>query len=100
VNSASVLDPEGAHFAALERVADFADARVLEVGCGDGRLTFPVAERAASVLAFDPDADAVDAARAALPAELAGRVTFATVSAAAIEIPRSAFDIVLFSWSL
>jgi ubiquinone/menaquinone biosynthesis C-methylase UbiE len=100
LDQASVLDPEGAHFAALERVADFGGARVLEVGCGDGRLTVPVAQRAASVLAFDPDEGAVDAARQGLPTELAGRVTFAAASATAIEIPRCAFDIVLFSWSL
>jgi 2-polyprenyl-3-methyl-5-hydroxy-6-metoxy-1,4-benzoquinol methylase len=100
LDQASVLDPEGAHYAALERVAEFAGADVLEVGCGDGRLTFPLAQRAASVFAFDPDADAVEAARADLPAELAERVTFAAASATAIEIPRSAFDIVLFSWSL
>jgi 2-polyprenyl-3-methyl-5-hydroxy-6-metoxy-1,4-benzoquinol methylase len=100
LSRAGVLDPEGAHFAALERVADFAGARVLEVGCGDGRLTVPVAQRAASVFAFDPDEEAVDAAREALPTELAGRVTFAAASAKSIEIPRSAFDIVLFSWSL
>jgi 2-polyprenyl-3-methyl-5-hydroxy-6-metoxy-1,4-benzoquinol methylase len=100
LDRASVLDPEGAHFAALERVAEFADARVLEVGCGDGRLTVPLARRAASVFAFDPDEEAVDAARKALPTELAERVTFETASAQEIEIPRSAFDIVLFSWSL
>ncbi len=81
-------------------MADFAGARVLEVGCGDGRLTVPVAQHAASVFAFDPDEDAVEAARQALPAELAERVRFAAASATAIEIPRSAFDIVLFSWSL
>ena len=75
-------------------------ARVLEVGCGDGRLTVPVAERAASVLAFDPDEEAVAAAREALPASLAERVTFAVASATEIEIPRSEYDIVLFSWSL
>ena len=100
MNRASVLDPEGAHFAALERVADFADTRVLEVGCGDGRLTVPVAHRAASVFAFDPDAEAVGAAREALPAELTTTVAFEVASAKEIEIPRSAFDIVLFSWSL
>lgn len=100
MDEASVLDPEEAHFAALLRVADFAGARVLEVGCGDGRLTVPVAQHAASVLAFDPDEDAVEDARRTLPAELAQRVRFAVASAAAIEIPRSAFDIVLFSWSL
>lgn len=94
------MDPEGAHFAALERVADFAGRRVLEVGCGDGRLTEPVARRAASVFAFDPDEEAIDAARRTLPAELADRVTFEAASARAIDIPRAAFDIVLFSWSL
>jgi ubiquinone/menaquinone biosynthesis C-methylase UbiE len=81
-------------------VADFSGARVLEVGCGDGRLTVPVAERASSVLAFDPDDDAVAEARRALPAELAERVTFAAASATEIEIPHADYDIVLFSWSL
>src|SRR5439155_15147140 len=71
-----VLDPEGAHLAALRRLQDFTGARVVEVGCGDGRLTPGIAERAASVLAFDPDADAVARARAALPDALAGRVTY------------------------
>ena len=33
---------------------------VLELGCGDGRLTVGVAADAATVLAFDPDAEAVD----------------------------------------
>ena len=95
-----ILDPEGAHLGALLRLADFAGARVIEVGCGDGRLTAGVAERAASVLAFDPDEDAVGRARAALAAELAERVTYRTASATDVDIPRSAFDIVLFSWSL
>lgn len=97
---AGVLDPERAHFAALTRVADFAGARVVEVGCGDGRLTVPVAERGASVFAFDPDSEAVARAEAGLPAELVERVTYRAASAVAVEIPRSAFDIVLFSWSL
>lgn len=96
----AVLDPEEAHREALLRVADFAGARVLEVGCGDGRLTVGVAERAAAVFAFDPDEGAVARAREKLPAELANRVTYRAASATGIEIPRSAYDIVLFSWSL
>ena len=95
-----VLDPEGAHLAALLRVADFTGAQVLEVGCGDGRLTVGVAGRAAAVHAFDPDAAAIARARTALPAELSERVSYSAATAAAIEIPRSAYDIVLFSWSL
>ena len=96
----AVLDPEQAHLAALLRVADFAGARVVEVGCGDGRLTAGLAERAATVFAFDPNADAVARARETLSARLADRVTYRTASATAVEIPRCAFDIVLFSWSL
>jgi 2-polyprenyl-3-methyl-5-hydroxy-6-metoxy-1,4-benzoquinol methylase len=95
-----VLDPEGAHLAALRRLADFAGARVLEVGCGDGRLTLGIAKQAASVLAFDPDEEAVERARSALPAELAHRVAYAVGSGTEVEIPRTAYDIVVFSWSL
>src|SRR5438105_15535351 len=63
-----ILDPEGAHLAALRRLADFAGKTVLELGCGDGRLTVGIAPDAARVLAFDPDAEAVERARRALPA--------------------------------
>jgi predicted RNA methylase len=95
-----VLDPEGAHLAALRRLADFGGERVLELGCGDGRLTLPVAAEAAYVLAFDPDADAVERARSALPAELADRVEYRVASGSEIEVERGAFNLALFSWSL
>jgi 2-polyprenyl-3-methyl-5-hydroxy-6-metoxy-1,4-benzoquinol methylase len=97
---ARVLDPEGAHLAALRRLADFSGERVLELGCGDGRLTLPVAAQAAYVLAFDPDAEAVERARRALPAELADRVEYRVASGSEIEVERGAFDLALFSWSL
>jgi len=97
---ARVLDPEGAHLAALRRLQDFTSARVLEVGCGDGRLTCGIAERAASVLAFDPDEAAVATARATLPGALAGRVAYRVASAIDIEIAPASFDIALFSWTL
>ena len=94
------LDPEGAHLAALHRLTDFGGMRVLELGCGEGRLTVPVAADATHVLAFDPDADAVERARAALPSELADRVDYHVASGRSIEIERGAFDLALFSWSL
>ena len=62
------LDPEGAHLAALRRLADFSGRRVLELGCGDGRLTTGIARDATEVLAFDRDATAVEGARRSLPA--------------------------------
>lgn len=94
------IDPEGAHLAALRRLADFAGARVFEVGCGDGRLTLGIARDAATVFACDPDERDIATARQRLPRDLGGAVTYAVGSAREIEIPRAGFDIVVFSWSL
>jgi len=96
----TTLDPEGAHLASLRRLADFRGCRVLELGCGEGRLTRGIAAEAEYVLAFDPDEASVHTARASFPPELADRVEFRVASAASIEIPPHSFDLVVFSWSL
>jgi ubiquinone/menaquinone biosynthesis C-methylase UbiE len=95
-----LLDPEGAHLAALRRLGDFRNQRILELGCGDGRLTLGIAADAASVLAFDPDVEAVERARRSLPDELATRVAYRVASGKEIEIEPQSFDLVVFSWSL
>jgi 16S rRNA A1518/A1519 N6-dimethyltransferase RsmA/KsgA/DIM1 with predicted DNA glycosylase/AP lyase activity len=57
-------DPERVEVLALDTMLpDLARCRVLEVGCGDGRLTRRYAHRAGSVLAIDPDPSRI----AALP---------------------------------
>jgi ubiquinone/menaquinone biosynthesis C-methylase UbiE len=81
-------------------VAPVDGLRVLELGCGDGRLTFRYADKAASVLAVDPDAAVIEQARAALPRELAGKVTFAVSGAEEVDAPPADFELALFSWSL
>lgn len=96
----SVLDPEGAHLAALRRLARLEGASLVEVGCGDGRLTESLAEEADYVFAFDPDRDAVDSARERLLPALDGSVGLAVGSALDVEIPPQPFDLVFFSWSL
>jgi SAM-dependent methyltransferase len=95
-----LLDPEGAHLAALRRLGDFAGARVCEVGCGDGRLTTGIAEEAATVFAFDPDRDRIAEARRRLPRDLRDAVRYEVGSAREIRIPPGEFDLVVFSWSL
>ena len=97
---ARTLDPEGAHLAALRRLADFGGQRVLEMGCGEGRLTRGIAAEAASVLAFDPDAALIAEAEASFTPELAERVAFQVASAEEIAIEPGSFDLVVFSWSL
>ena len=49
------LDPEGVEARVLHDLVDFRDKAVLEIGCGDGRMTWLYADAAASVLAIDPD---------------------------------------------
>ena len=95
-----VLDPEGEHFAALQRLGEIDGRRVLEIGCGDGRLTLGLARDARHVLAFDPDPDAITRAERALPDDLAARVTYRVASAKEIELESHSFDLIVFSWSL
>jgi ubiquinone/menaquinone biosynthesis C-methylase UbiE len=94
------IDPEGVELRTLTELAPVDGLRILELGCGDGRLTLQFAGAAASVFAVDPDEERIATARAALPAELAHRVTFEVAGAAEVEISRTEFDLALFSWSL
>ena len=94
------IDPEGVETRALAEVAPVAGLRVLELGCGDGRLTFRYASDAASVLAVDPDEGEVEKARAALRPDLGDKTTFVVSGAAEVDAPRRSFDLALFAWSL
>jgi ubiquinone/menaquinone biosynthesis C-methylase UbiE len=94
------IDPEGVEVRTLAELAPVDGLRVLELGCGDGRLTFQFADRAKSVLAVDPDAERIASARSSLPASLAERVSLVVAGAADVEAPQREFDLALFSWSL
>jgi ubiquinone/menaquinone biosynthesis C-methylase UbiE len=95
-----VVDPDGIELATMRELVDFDDARVVEIGCGKGRMTFMYAEETASVFAFDPDEDLIREARAETPRALRRRVRFEVADAAQIELPKGEFDLALFSWSL
>lgn len=95
-----VRDAQGAEPTAIAALVDLDGKRVLEVGCGEGRLTRFAAERAAEVLAFDPDGERVRTAAAALAPELRERVRFAVHDAAALDVERRRFDLALCGWSL
>ena len=96
------VDPENNETRALFDLADFSGQHVLEIGCGDGRLTWHYAGSAAHVTAIDPFAESIARARENLPRELQGRVEFHHIEfegfAAASE--PSTFDMAVLSWSL
>ena len=93
-------DREGVETAAIAAVVELRGKRVMDVGCGTGRLTSFAAARAASVYAFDPNGESVAEARAAVPSELRRRVRFAAHSAEALDVGRRRFDLALCGWSL
>ena len=96
------VDPENNETRALFDLPDFIAQHVLEIGCGDGRLTWRYADRAAHVTAIDPFTEGITRARENLPGELRGRVEFHHIAfedfAAASE--PSTFDMAILSWSL
>jgi 2-polyprenyl-3-methyl-5-hydroxy-6-metoxy-1,4-benzoquinol methylase len=81
----------------IEALVPLAGARVLEVGCGEGRLTALAATRAMSVYAFDPNAERVEKARATADVE---RVRFGVHGAEVLDVARESFDVALCGWSL
>jgi ubiquinone/menaquinone biosynthesis C-methylase UbiE len=95
-----VKDPEGAEFRALAKLVDFTDLRVLEVGCGDGRLTWGYAPQAAKVLGIDTDAEAIAEARRSTPPALKHSVRFRVAQAEKLRVRPAGFDIAFLAWSL
>lgn len=97
-------DPENIEGKSLHRLLDFQDKRVMEVGCGEGRLTWKYASQAKLVAGFDPDHDALRVAKAdaklkaGSQAEACG--TFTCASASHIPFSKETFDIAILAWSL
>jgi len=95
------VDPENNETRALLNLVDFTGKRVLEIGCGDGRLTWRYADRAEHVTAIDPKAAAIRRAKENLPEELKRHVEihqFRFEDFPATSKP-SSFDSIIFAWS-
>jgi ubiquinone/menaquinone biosynthesis C-methylase UbiE len=93
-------DPEQNETKHLLKFIDFAGKRVLEIGCGEGRLTWRYAGASLSTLGMDPDKDALRVALYDRPANLANKVHFASAQAEFIPFHKETFDIAILAWSL
>jgi len=95
-------DPENNEIHALRNIVDFTNSYVLEIGCGDGRLTWRYAEEAARVTAIDAFEPGIRRAKENVPAHLRDHVKFEAVGFEdfASRTDSDAFDVIILSWAL
>ena len=86
----------------LSDLIDFSGHHVLEIGCGDGRLTWLYADQPAHTTAIDLNAEQIALAIDDLPNHLRPRIEFrvAAFEDFADEIASSTYDIAILSYSL
>ena len=94
------IDPTGVETRVINDLVDFDGLSVLEVGCGDGRMTWRFAEGASSVLAVDVDEEKIEAAKRATPDDLRPNVRFEVFDVARAQLPAESFDAAVLSYSL
>ena len=83
----------------LHKFAAFADQHVLEIGCGEGRLTWQYARESRSIVGIDLDADALRVATIDRPSDLENKVHFSRAMSEQLPFSKETFDIVILAWS-
>ena len=92
-------DPEKLEAMHLLRFGDFAGKRVLEVGSGDGRLTWRYANEARRVVGVDVDGDGLRIAHIERPSDLADRALFVEATSLGLPFRKHSFDMAVLAWS-
>ena len=96
---ATEIDPARVMAHAILQAVNLRDARILEVGAGDGRLTFQYASQPRSVIGIDTTEPDIRSAVVA-PPEILGHVQFLCASATALPFAAEQFEVVLLASSL
>ena len=98
---ALVIDPAEREVDALRKVMDWRGKHILEIGCGDGRLTLRLASlRPRKIYAIDPEEWLIRTARKQKPNKYADRIRYGVAHAEKLRFPSFTFDAVVFSWAL
>ena len=84
----------------LQKYVDLTDKRVLEIGCGEGRLTWQYASGTRSTMAIDIDRDSLRVARVDTPSDLEDKIHFSCSASEYLPFSKERFDIAILAWSL
>jgi len=95
-----IKDPEQNETKHLHKIVDFANKRVLEIGCGEGRLTWRYASASSYTIGLDSDKNALRVATIERPSDMQNKVHFASAQAEYIPFNKETFDIAVLAWSL
>ena len=92
-------DPERNEIKYLHQFADFANKRVIEIGCGEGRLTWQYVNKPRLTIGIDSDADALRVATIERPSDLNNKVLFSQAQSEHLPFRKETFDMAVLAWS-
>lgn len=92
-------DPERNEIKYLHKFADFRGKRVLEVGCGEGRLTWQYARETLTTSGIDLDNDSLRVAMVDQPSDLKKKIRFLLAESEQLPFSKETFDLAVFAWS-
>jgi ubiquinone/menaquinone biosynthesis C-methylase UbiE len=93
-------DPENFEIEHLEQIFPDINSRILDIGCGDGRLTRFFAQNASCVVGTDIEPEKLVIASKSLTEPIPGNVNFTAAEAELMPFADGTFNLAIFSWSL
>ena len=95
-----IRDPEGIEIEYLNRTGVIHGRKVVEIGCGNGRLTWRYANIAASAVGVDPDSERLAETANTRPDRVQTAVAFALAEAEMLPFADKTFECAILAWSL